>query len=101
MRRTSTFIGGMAVGGLLIYAALSYHVLQTSDGLHLIAKRESTLAATYVDIRGLGPVELLQRHPQVAQAIFDSRRADLIESAAADTIRTGIDRAIGRLPANP
>jgi len=101
MRRMTTFFLGMAAGGVLIYAALSYHVIQTADGLHLVPKRESTLAATYVDIRGLGPVELVRDYPAIAQAIVASDRTDLIESAASDVLRTGIDRVLGPAPVNP
>ena len=51
MRRFSTFLCGMIAGGLLIYAALSHHIVQNRDGLHLVPKLDSTLAATYVDVQ--------------------------------------------------
>ena len=44
MRRLSTFFFGMVAGGLLIYAALNYHLIQAKDGLHLIPKVDATLA---------------------------------------------------------
>ena len=51
MRRSMTFLTGMIIGGVLLYGALSYHILRADDGFHLIPKTSDRLAATYVDIR--------------------------------------------------
>ena len=93
MRRLPTFIFGMMAGGVLLYTALSYHLIHAPDGMHLIPKVETTLAGTYVDIRTFGPADWLD-HVEVAQALQEAGRIDLIEAAAADTLRTGLDRLI-------
>jgi hypothetical protein len=97
MRRFSTFIFGMVAGGLLIYAALNYHLIHAKDGVHLVPKVDATLASTYVDIRNFGPGDWAQ-YPDIAMAIFKADRADLLESAAASSLQTGLDRLLA--PAN-
>lgn len=98
MRRISTFIFGMIVGGLLIFGALRYHVIHARDGMHLVPKVESTLANSYVDIRTFTPADWLD-HVEVAQALQRAGRADLIEAAAIDSLRTGLDRVLAPQPA--
>ena len=93
MRRLPTFIFGMIAGGLLIYAGLHYHVINTPSGLHLVPKVNSTLAETYVDVRGWGMAEWMQ-HKDVAAALLAADRQDLMQSAAEDSIRTGLDRIL-------
>jgi hypothetical protein len=93
MRRGTTFIFGMVAGGLLLYAALSYHVIRANDGIHLVPKVNSSLAATYVDIRTFGPADWIE-HIEIAQALQSAGRGDLMETAALDSLRTGIDRLL-------
>jgi hypothetical protein len=94
MRRLSTFIFGMAVGGLLVYVALNYHLIHAKDGLHMVPKVNATLAGAYVDIRQFGPADWTER-PEIAMAIFRAERGDLMESAASDSLQTGLDRLLG------
>jgi hypothetical protein len=93
MRRLPTFIFGVVVGGLLIYGGLHYHVINTPSGLHLVPKVNSTLAETYVDVRGWGVAEWMQ-HKDVAAALLSANRQDLMQSAAEDSLRTGLDRLL-------
>lgn len=93
MRRLPTFIFGVIVGGLLIYGGLHYHLINTPSGFHLVPKVNSTLASTYVDIRGWGLAEWTQ-HQDVAAALLSANRQDLMQSAAEDSIRTGLDRIL-------
>jgi len=83
----------MVVGGLLIYGGLNYHIINTPSGLHLVPKVNSTLAETYVDVRGWGVAEWMQ-HKDVAAALLAADRQDLMQSAAEDSIRTGLDRIL-------
>jgi hypothetical protein len=93
MRRLSTFIFGMAVGGLLVYVALNYHLIHANDGVHMIPKVNATLAGAYVDIRQFGPGDWTER-PEIAMAIFRAERGDLMGSAAADSFETELDRLL-------
>jgi hypothetical protein len=93
-RRWFTFLLGVVVGGLLIYGALNYHIVRASDGLHLIPKVDATLANTYVDIRNFGPADWAER-PELAMSLLKANRRELMDAAAADTLRTGLDRLLG------
>jgi hypothetical protein len=97
MGRFSTFLLGAVVGAAAIYTALNYHVVRAPDGMHLVPKIDSTLAESYVDIRQFGPREWAQ-HTSVAAALMRAERGDLLETAAHDALRTGLDRLIGPAP---
>lgn len=99
MRRWSTFVCGLVVGGSLIYAALNYHLIHAKDGLHLVPKVNAQLAGTYVDIRGFGPRDWLE-HPEIFAALNAAHQDALIESAAGDALRNGLDRVLGPVDSN-
>jgi hypothetical protein len=92
-RRWITFLLGVVVGGVLIFAALNYHIVRARDGLHLIPKADATLASTYVDIRHFGPADWAN-NPELALSLLEANRRDLMESAAADALREGLDRLL-------
>ncbi len=94
MRRWSTFIGGVIVGGLLIYSVLHYHIIQARDGLHLVPKVNAQLANTFVDIREFG-VRDWMAHPEIIQALSAAHQDQLIESLPGDALRNGLDRLLG------
>jgi hypothetical protein len=93
MRRWITFMIGMILGATLLYGLQRYHLIRARDGLHLIPKVESSLAATYVDIRDF-TVSDWARHSEVALALVQADQSKLMEDAAADTIRQSIDRLL-------
>jgi hypothetical protein len=93
MRRLPTFICGMIVGGLLIYGGLHYHVIHASSGLHLVPKVSSTLTGAYVDIRGFSLADWA-KHQDVAAALLAADRQDLMQSAAQDSIRNGLNQLL-------
>jgi hypothetical protein len=94
MRRWTTFVMGTVVGAGLLYAVLNYHVIQASDGLHLVPKVDAQLAGTYVDIREFGVREWLA-HPEIIAALRDAKQDALIKTAADDAARVGLDRLLG------
>lgn len=100
MRRLTTFVMGMITGGLLFWGALSYHLVHAKDGIHLVPKVQSTLTDTYVDVRQFGPAEWLH-HADVAQALQAAGRDDLIQAAAEDALKTGLDRLLAPPAGNP
>ncbi|QDS98059.1 hypothetical protein [Adhaeretor mobilis] len=94
MKRISTFITGMLVGGALVYMALHYHLVRATDGMHLVPKAESSIASTYVDIRSFGPRDWLD-HPNLAAAMMKSGQEELMDSTMDNTLQNGIDRLLG------
>ncbi|MCA9238171.1 MAG: hypothetical protein KDA44_22015 [Planctomycetales bacterium] len=95
MKRLSTFIIGMLVGGALLWMALNYHLIRARDGLHLVGKTSATLANTYVDVRNFRPADWV-KHPEVTDAILSSKNQALIDSATNGTIDGVLDRVLPR-----
>ncbi|MCH2115335.1 MAG: hypothetical protein MK171_10555 [Pirellulales bacterium] len=95
MRRLTTFFLGMIAGAVLLCGTLNYHVIRAKEGLHLIPKTHSRLAATYLDIRNFTVIDLAN-HPEVVQALIRANKQELMESAAVDTLQNGIDRFLDR-----
>lgn len=97
MRRLMSFLTGVLTGGVLIYLAMNLHLIRARDGFHFIAKAHPQLGATYVDIRQFSVADWAQ-HPEVAAALVNSNRRDLMEGAVDQTLGNGLDRILGREP---
>jgi hypothetical protein len=98
MRRWSMFFLGVAVGGLLIYSALNYHVIRARDGMHLVPKVDAQLAGTYVDIREFTLRDWVD-HREVLAALHAAKREDLLPTAVGDAVTNTVDRLLGPAPA--
>lgn len=94
MKRLSSFILGMVVGAGLLYGALNYHLIHADDGMHLIPKLESQLSLTYVDIREFTVADWA-KHTELAAALMQADRGDLIEDAANDALHNALDNVLG------
>ncbi len=91
MKRLTTFFFGMIVGAALLFGALKFHVVRANDGLHLVPKTDAKLGATYVDIRNFTASDWAA-NPDLAAAMLDDDRRDLVEGAASDALRNSLDR---------
>ena len=99
MKRLMTFICGMMAGAALSFGALNYHLVRANDGLHWVPKLDAKLSATYVDIRGFTIADWA-RNPDLAAALIDADQRDLVEGAASDALRNGINRFLDGGEAN-
>lgn len=95
MKRLMTFVFGMITGAFLLFGALNYYLIRANDGLHLVPKLDAKLAGTYVDIRNFTVADWAQ-HPDLAGALIDDGQRELVEGAASDALRTGIDQFLDR-----
>lgn len=95
MRRIMTFLTGMVVGGILLWAALQYHLLQTNSGLQLVPKVNAGLAKTYVDIRGFTVADWAQ-NTDLVLALTNANQGELMGNAAEDALQNGLDRLLNR-----
>lgn len=95
MKRLGTFLLGMIAGAAAFYVALNYHLVRTSDGLHLVAKTSATLRDTYVDVRAFGPLDWAQ-HVPLGMALNESGQTALKDAAVGDAVETGLGRLLDR-----
>ncbi|TWU21292.1 hypothetical protein [Bythopirellula polymerisocia] len=97
MRRILTFLSGVICGGALIYFAMNFHVIHSREGYHFVPKVQAQLASTYVDIRDFQVADWAQ-NAQVAAALVQANRRDLLDNAINDSLNQGIDRLLNRNP---
>lgn len=96
----SRLIFGMLLGGALVYGGMHYHVVRGQQGVFIVRKLESDLSALYTDIRDF-TLQDWKSHPQLAAAIIQSNRSQLLPDAAegqlSETVHTVVDRLFERL----
>ena len=83
MKGFGPFLFGAFVGGGAVFAALSYHFLQTKDGLEVVPKLSPTFAEAYVDVRAFGPAYWAGRK-SLAAAVLKANRGKLLGDSAVD-----------------
>ena len=95
----SRLIFGMLLGGALVYGGMHYHVVRGQQGVFIVRKLESDLSALYTDIRDF-TLQDWKSHPQLAAAIIQSNRSQLLPDAAegqlSETVHTVVDRLFER-----
>jgi hypothetical protein len=97
MKRFWSFLAGALVGALLLYAAMTFHVVRSSDGFMLIAKSPPRLSETIVDIRAFTLNDWASR-PQLAGALVQSGNQHLLGESAANAIRGGLNQLLPEAP---
>lgn len=95
MRRWITFGTGVLVGAVLIYLIMNFHVVRAKDGFHVLPKVNAQFASTYVDIRSFTVADWAA-NAEIAAAIVNAQRRDLLDSAINDTFQSGVDRLLNR-----
>lgn len=95
MRRFMLFFSGVVVGGALVYFAMNFHVIRSREGFDLVPKVHPQLASTYVDIRDFQVADWAQ-HAEIAAALVQANRRDLLDNAINETVEQGIDRLLNR-----
>ena len=84
MSGAKRFLFGLLAGGLLMYFALQFHLVKSTEGLFLVPRSpRATLNLAWADTRLWSADDWLQ-HPELAQALRKHGAADLIGGAAND-----------------
>jgi len=96
MNRAPSFLFGMITGAGLLYAAMSYHFVRSSEGLLMVPKIAKGLPDTYVDIREFG-LPQWQEHRALAAALVNSDRSELISGSSLSHFRESIDNLLDGL----
>lgn len=77
MRRLTTLLLGMFLGGGCVYGAYQYHLVRTGDQFLLIPKGRVSLIDPYVDVREWD-LDNWEKHPEVLEAMKSQGHADLL-----------------------
>ena len=83
MKGFGPFLFGTVVGGSAVFASLSYHFVQTKDGVETIPKLTPTFSETYVDARGFTAGDWQQRKGLTA-AMLRAGKGSIIGEGAID-----------------
>lgn len=94
MSSFGSFVFGAIAGGGLVYGSLTYHLLNTSEGLLLVPKLSATFSQTYVDIRGFTATDWANNRG-LAAAVIRAGKENLLADAAVDTLRQSVHRFLG------
>ena len=96
MRRLFTFILGTAVGGCLIYAALTHHLLRTKGGWEFLPKTSATFDDWYVDVREFDLTHWAE-HRELVAAIIKAEKNQILGDATQTTVERSAQRMVDRL----
>lgn len=89
MKRVSAFLAGIVVGMATLHTVMSYHLVQSKDGIHLIAKTPARLSESFVDIRSFTFSDW-SGHPQLASALVQAGQQHLLGDSAATSLRQSV-----------
>jgi hypothetical protein len=93
MSRPLVFLSGVVTGVLLLYAAMKVHIIRSSDGFNLVAKRPARLSETFVDIRAFSMTDWASR-PQLASAIVQADKQHLLGGSATEAVQESMNRLL-------
>lgn len=82
MKSLWLFLGGIGTGFLLMGLSYEYHFVMSDQGFLIVPKTQSALKNIYVDIREWS-LKDWGNHPDVARALIQDGRSDLITTGAA------------------
>lgn len=94
MGRLITLLGGVLIGGVMMYIAFNYHVVVSEQSWYMVPKKEAQLSEVYVDIREWGFQDWAD-HPRLAEAMIEAGHGDLVKQQVQDGILDSIFRKIG------
>ena len=81
-----TFIGGLLFGGVSMYLAMQFHVINTNDGLIVLPRaHRPPMRSVYVDVRKWS-MSMWKQHPEVAESAVRYGRPDLLAKGVLNSI---------------
>lgn len=80
MRRILWLGCGTVFGAVMMWAAMSYHLIRTRDGITMVPKYHAQLASTFIDVRQWGVTEWTE-HPELVMTLERNQRTEIIGDA--------------------
>ena len=90
MSRIGCLIVGVLLGAGLVYGALNYHVLRTTEGVEFVPKLSANFGDTYLDVRAFGVSDWAD-HDIVARAVVKSGKDHILRDSATRSVQDGIN----------
>jgi hypothetical protein len=97
MSRLPSFLLGMAMGAMLLYGAMHFHVVRARDGVHLVAKIPPHLSEAYVDVRQFGVADW-SNHPQLTAALVQANQQSLMQDSAVGALQDSVNKVLPSWP---
>jgi hypothetical protein len=93
MKRVWSFLLGAVFGAALFHVATNYHVVRSSEGIHLIAKTPPRWSESFVDVRSFSGADWTG-HPQLAGALVRANKQHLIVDSTANVIQQSVNQLL-------
>ncbi len=81
------------VGAALLHVAMTYHVVRSSEGVHVIAKSPARLSESFVDIRSFTLADW-SGHPQLAGALVQANKQHLLGDSAGSALHQSVNQLL-------
>ena len=78
MNCMSSFLLGIVFGSVALYGAMHYHVVQSSDGFHMIARISPKLSNPYIDVRKFTASDWQKNH-ELALASLQANKGKMVQ----------------------
>lgn len=104
MKGFGPFLTGVIVGGIAVFASLSYHFIRTNDGVELVPKQSPVFTETYVDARNFTPAQWAEHKSLVAAITRANKLEKIVGGQVGDQMQQavqGFTEQFGAAPMNP
>ena len=88
-RGCGLLVAGMLLGGGLTFAAFRYHAVRADDGWHVVPSGAAAPTDCVADVRGWTAGDWAE-HPQLASALVNAGRGNLVLQTTADGFLDGL-----------
>ncbi len=96
MKRVTSFLTGVLVGAVVLYGAMTYHVVRAADGVHFVRKISSGLGDTYLDVRQFDAAKW-NEHKSLAIALIHADKEELLTDSTVSNLRQTAQHALESL----
>ncbi len=96
MRKISSFLFGVVVGGALVFCGQRYHVVRTTSGFEFVPKLTSGFAETYVDVRNFQASDW-EKHKTLAAAIVQAKKENILLNSSGEQVGQGMNSLMTEL----
>ncbi|MGC3970688.1 MAG: hypothetical protein QM775_26125 [Pirellulales bacterium] len=101
MKGFGPFLTGVIVGGLAVFASLSYHFIRTKDGVEVVPKLSPVFTETYVDARTFTPSQWAEKKSLVAAITRANKLEKIVGGQVGDQMQQAVQGFVDQLGSAP